>query len=104
MLLGAYRGHEHAAFAAHGGLQLGGAGGDADAFMTVITVFRVVLKVIGYLGPKFPQNISYDSGFSDGFHRIWPEPAGDIDWPRNAMALSDATLMAFTHEQPRIQT
>lgn len=32
----------------------------------MITVFRVVFKVIGYLGPVFPQRINYDSGFWGG--------------------------------------
>ena len=103
VLLGAYRGHERAVFAAHGGLQLSDDPTlPSNAFMTVITVFRVVFKVIGYLGPRFPQTITYNSEFWEGVHQIWPAQSHDIDWPRNSMAFHDQALMEFAAEQPRL--
>ena len=50
-----------------GGLKRGTEPGVAhDAFMTVITVFRVVFKVMGVLGPSFPQRLSYPPKYEDG--------------------------------------
>jgi hypothetical protein len=70
--------------------------------MTVITVFRVVFKVMGSLGPTFPLNVTYSYAYMSGLHRIWPPGDGDIEWPCGGMAFSDQTLMAFERELPRL--
>jgi hypothetical protein len=103
VLLGANRGDSRAVRIAHGGLNLGTVPtGTHDAFMTAITVFRVVFKVIGLLGPSFPQHMSYPSALLDGLHRIWPLPDRDISWPRDGMAFDDQSLIAFEGELPRL--
>jgi hypothetical protein len=102
VFLGANRGHSRAIRVAHGGLKLGTEPGVVfDAFMTVITVFRVVFKVMGGLGPSFPQNVTYTSAYMDGLHRIWPPNDGGIEWPRGGMAFNDQALIAFESELPR---
>jgi hypothetical protein len=70
--------------------------------MTTITVFRVVFKIIGLLGPSTPRHMSYPSALLDGLHRIWPLPRGDISWPRAGMAFDDQSLIAFERKLPRI--
>ena len=54
VFLGANRGDARAVRVVHGGLKLGTAPGLADdAFMTVITVFRVVFKIMESSDPAF---------------------------------------------------
>ena len=61
VLLGANRGDSRAIRVAHGGRNLGTVpAGAHDAFMTTITVFRVVFKVIGLIGPRLPEAINPD--------------------------------------------
>lgn len=101
VFLGTNRGDARAVRVVHGGLKLGTAPGLAhDAFMTVITVFRVVFKVMGVLGPSFPQNLSYPPSHMHGLHRIWPLQDGDVEWPRGGMAFDDQSLVAFENELP----
>jgi hypothetical protein len=104
VLLGANRGDSRAVRVAHGGMNLGTApAGAHDAFMATITVFRVVFKVIGLLGPQIPQHMSYPSGPVDGLHRIWPLPGGNISWPREGMAFDDNSLIAFERTMPQFE-
>lgn len=103
VLLGANRGDTRAVRVAHGGVNLGTVPvGTHDAFITTITVFRVVFKVIGWLGPRFPAAIDYPTALVDNLYRIWPEPDGEISWPRNGMAFDDQSLIAFEEVLPRL--
>jgi len=101
VFLGANRGDTRAVRVAHGGLKLGTTPGlTHDAFMSVITVFRVVFKVMGVLGPSFPQKLSYPPSYMDTLHRIWPLPDGNVEWPRGGMAFDDQSLVVFENELP----
>ena len=103
IFLGANRGDARAVRVVHGGLKLGTAPGSVhDAFMTVITVFRIVFKVMGVIGPRFPQNLSYPPNHMHGLHRIWPLQGGDVEWPRGGMAFDDRSLVAFENELPSL--
>ena len=100
-----YNGNQCAVFAAHGGLHIGIEPGlSPNAFMTVFTAYRVIFKVFGYIGPAFPQDVSYDSAFGHGVSQIWPVTGHSIEWPRNGMAFNDDTLMPFAKEQPKLQS
>jgi len=103
VFLGANRGDTRAVRVAHGGLKLSMTPGVVhDAFMTTITIFRVVFKVIGVLEPSSVQHMSYPTIYTDGLYRIWPLPGSDISWPRGGMAFDDQSLIAFEHELPQI--
>ena len=103
VFLGANRGDSRAVRIAHGGLNLGTVPpGAHDAFMTTLTVFRVVFKVIGLLGPSFPESMSFPSALVDNIHRIWPLAGGDISWPRGGMAFDDQSLISFENLLPRL--
>lgn len=103
VFLGANRGDSRAMRVAHGGMNLGTVpAGAHDTFMTTITVFRVVFKVIGLIGPRLPEAINYPTALVDGLHRIWPLPGGDITWPRDGLAFNDQSLIAFEDVVPHV--
>jgi hypothetical protein len=103
VLLGANRGDTRAVRIVHGGVNLGTVpAGTHDAFITNITVFRVVFNVIGWLGPRFPAAINYPAALVDNLYRIWPEPEQEIFWPRNGMAFDDQSLITFEEILPRL--
>lgn len=62
--------------------------------MTTVTVFRLVFKVIGLLGPSLLGYISYPTTLLDSTYRIWPLSDGDISWPRG-MAFDHQSLLEF---------